>query len=200
MVRRFPRSITPFAPTFGPRLTAMWPISNTHRLDKKMMSNPRKPLALLLLHGNPGKRRLNHNEPKFSGTPLCPSWLHPLAKAEFTRITSQLVHLDLLKATDQAALEAYCQSYARWVTAEQQVEAEGQLVKEPIVTRSGNVSGYRWKKNPAVTIAKDERAAMLAAGRLFGLNPSSRASIHAPSPDLPSSTNDSDDDDLYPMN
>ena len=160
------------------------------------MSNPRKPLALSLLHGNPGKRPLNHNEPKFRGGPKCPDWLYPLARAEFNRLTSELTHLDLLKATDQAALEAYCQSCARWITAEQQVEAEGQLIREPIVTRSGNVSGDRWKRHPASIVAKDERAAMLAAGKLFGLSPSSRANIYAPAPDLPA-TDEDDDSDLY---
>jgi P27 family predicted phage terminase small subunit len=109
-------------------------------------------------------------------------------------LNADLSHLDLLKATDQAALAAYCQAYARWVTAERIIEVEGQLVREPIVTRSGNVTGHRWKKHPAVTIAKDERAAMLAAGRLFGLNPSSRSTIHAPATEQRA---DDDDDIAY---
>jgi phage terminase small subunit len=63
------------------------------------------------------------------------------------------------------------------------------------VTRSGNVSGYRTKKHPAVTVAKDERAAMLTAGRLFGMTPASRSSIHAPEPEQP--IEDDDDDDIF---
>lgn len=159
------------------------------------MPNPRKPLAVQLLHGNPGKRALNRNEPRFNGKPVCPAWLDPLAKQEWKRITTEFKHLDLLKATDQAALAAYCVSYSRWRSAEEIVEREGQMIREPILTRSGNVSGYRWKKHPAVAIAKDERAAMLAAGRLFGLNPSSRGSIHAPEPEQP--IDDDSDEDLF---
>jgi P27 family predicted phage terminase small subunit len=159
----------------------------------------RKPTALKLLHGN-RKSSLNPHEPRFSGQPVCPDWLNPLAKSEFKRITSELGHIDLLKGTDQAALEAYCVAYARWRSAEEIVNREGQTVNEPVVTRSGNISGYRIKKHPAVTVAKDERASMLACGTLFGLSPSSRASLHAPAVDLP--TNDEDDDgDLYaPVN
>jgi P27 family predicted phage terminase small subunit len=159
------------------------------------MPNPRKPLAVKLLHGNPGKRALNKNEPRFTGKPRCPDWLHPLAKQEWKRIVAEFKHLDLLKATDQAALAAYCVAYARWRTAEEIVEQEGQMIKEPILTRSGNVTGYRWKKHPAVAVAKDERAAMLTAGRLFGLNPSSRGSIHAPEPEQ--HIDDDDDDDIF---
>lgn len=164
------------------------------------MGNPRKPLALSLLHGNPGKRALNHNEPQFTGSPVCPDWLNPVAKAEFNRLISELSYLDLLKATDQAALEAYCVAYSRWRTAEAIIDREGQTVQEPVVTRSGNISGYRLKKHPAVTVAKDERASMLAAGRLFGLSPASRSSLHAPAPEQPAASDD-DDDDLYaPVN
>jgi len=160
------------------------------------MSNPRKPLAISLLHGNPSKRPLNHNEPAFTGRPRCPVWLHPLAKREWARIVAELAHLDMLRSTDQSSLAAYCQSYARWVEAEKQVSKEGQMVKEPVVTRSGTVTGYRWKKHPAVTIAKDERAAMIATGRLFGLSPSSRSAIHAPAIDrFPD--DDLSDDELF---
>jgi P27 family predicted phage terminase small subunit len=155
----------------------------------------RKPNALKLLHGN-RRGSINQREPRFKGAPMLPSWLHPLAKTEWKRLMAELSHLDMLKATDQAALAAYCQSYARWITAESAVEAEGQLIREPVVTRSGNISGYRMKKNPAVTIAKDERACMLSAGRLFGLSPVSRAAIHTPSPEAAPSLDDDDIDDL----
>jgi len=130
---------------------------------------------------------------------VCPDWLNPLARAEFERLISELGHVDLLKATDQAALEAYCVAYARWRSAEEIVDREGQTVREPVVTRSGNISGYRTKKHPAVTVAKDERASMLAAGRLFGLSPASRSSLHAPAPERPAEDNGSDDD-LYAVN
>ena len=161
------------------------------------MANPRKPLAVALLHGNPGKRQLNKREPKFTGKPTCPTWLHPLAKREWKRIAAETTGLDLIKATDQSALAAYCQSYARWRTAEEIVEREGQLVQEPIVTRSGNVTGFRWKKHPAVTVAKDERATMLAAGRLFGLSPSSRTSLHVPVEETPAEDESDINDYLF---
>jgi P27 family predicted phage terminase small subunit len=154
----------------------------------------RKPTALKLLHGN-RKSAINQNEPRFGGAPKCPEWLHPLAKREWKRVMTEFRDTGLVTAADQAALASYCQSYARWRQAEEQIESEGQLIREPIVTRSGNVSGYRTKKHPAVTVAKDERAAMLTAGRLFGMTPASRSSIHAPEPEQP--IEDDDDDDIF---
>jgi len=164
------------------------------------MPNPKKPLAIALLHGNPGKRRINKQEPNFIGRPECPEWLHPIAQREWKRIEREFSELGLLTAPDMAALAAYCQAYARWRTAEETVQHEGQMVKEPIVTRSGNSTGrYRRKKHPAVTVAKDERAAMLQAGRLFGLDPASRGRISAPQQDAPEP--DEDFSDLYgPLN
>ncbi len=145
----------------------------------------RKPTALKLLHGS-RKNTINENEPQFTGTAECPDWLHPLAQEEWHRLMAEFGETGLVTGPDRATLAAYCQAYARWQMAEQEVQQHGQLIQEPIVTRSGNISGSRWKKNPAVTVARDERAAMIAAGRLFGLNPSSRASISVPdnTPDL----------------
>lgn len=154
----------------------------------------RKPTALKLLHGN-RKAAINLNEPKFTGVAKCPDWLHSVAKKEWQRIMKEFADTGLVTAPDQSALAAYCQAYARWKQAEEQVQRDGQLIQEAIVTRSGNISGYRWKKNPAVTIAKDERAAMLTAGRLFGLSPSSRASMHVP--DLVPTADEDDDADIF---
>jgi P27 family predicted phage terminase small subunit len=137
-----------------------------------------KPTALKLVEGNPGKRKLNQNEPRFTGSPKCPAWLAKEAKAEWKRVTKELAALDLLKSTDTAALASYCQSYARWQQAEQTIEAEGQTIKEPIVSKSGNIVGYKTKRHPATTIAKDEKAAMLRSASLFGFDPSSRSRIH----------------------
>ena len=42
-----------------------------------------KPTAIKKLEGNPGKRKLNKNEPvPAKGMPECPDWLLPEAKAD----------------------------------------------------------------------------------------------------------------------
>lgn len=157
-----------------------------------------KPTAMKELHGNPGKRPINKQEPKFKGAPVCPTWLTAVAKTEWKRVVVELAELDLLKSTDQAALAAYCQAYSRWRSAEKIVDAEGQMILEPIVNKAGEIVGHKHKRHPATIIAKDERLSMLKAASLFGFDPSSRSRIQVPGaegPEVP--VDDEFDNDLY---
>lgn len=139
---------------------------------------PPKPSALKRAEGNPGKRRLNDSEPRFSSDLKCPAWLTAEAKREWRRVTAELEALDMLQSVDQAALASYCMAWARWQAAEKIVSDEGQTVKEPVVNKAGVVVGYKTKRHPATTVAKDERAAMLRSAALFGFDPSSRSRLH----------------------
>jgi P27 family predicted phage terminase small subunit len=139
-----------------------------------------KPTALKLIQGNAGKRPLNKREPKFAGAPTCPSWLTKQAKAEWKRVVAELAALDMIRSVDSAALAAYCQSYARWRSAEEIVDAEGQTIQEPVTNNASDVVGYKVERHPATTIAKDALTQMLRAAALFGFDPSSRSHIHVP--------------------
>ena len=136
-----------------------------------------KPTKQKVLAGNPGKRKLNDSEPQFSDALSCPSWLTAPAKHEWRRVTAELSALNMLQSVDRAALASYCQSYARWKSAEETVTREGQTVKEVIQSKDGTVLGHKIKRHPATNIAKDERAAMLRAASLFGFDPSSRSRL-----------------------
>lgn len=136
-----------------------------------------KPTALKLLTGNPGKRPLNDSEPHFGGSPKCPSWLPKVAKAEWRRVAAELEALDMLRSVDTAALAAYCLAFARWRSAEEIVEREGQIHDEPILDKNGTVVGHKKKRHPATTVAREERAAMIKAAALFGFDPSSRSRL-----------------------
>ena len=141
------------------------------------MPRPRQPLVIAQLKGT-RKSRLNLNEPKFKGTPKCPKWLPKEAKAEWKRAYAILEPYGILKATDQTIFAAYCMSYCRWQQAERQVEKEGQTVREPVLTRSGNPTGeYKVKAHPAVAIARMERQSVKQIAALIGLDPSSRTRI-----------------------
>lgn len=83
----------------------------------------------------------------------------------------------MLRSVDTASLAAYAQAYARWRSAEEMIDAEGQTVREPITNKSGEVVGHKTKRHPATIIAKDERAAMHRAASLFGFDPASRTRI-----------------------
>ncbi|SEB40763.1 phage terminase, small subunit, putative, P27 family [Terriglobus roseus] len=144
----------------------------------------RKPLpaAIKKERGNPGKRKLNEKEPSFTGFPVCPTFLTPVARTEWDRVTQELTALNMLRSVDTAALASYCLSYARWISAEETVTREGQTISEPILSKSGEVVGQKIKRHPATTIAKDEKAAMHRAAALFGFDPSSRTRLSTGEP------------------
>jgi P27 family predicted phage terminase small subunit len=142
------------------------------------MGRKSKPAALKKLQGNPGRRALNNNEPQFSGTPKCPSWLDRDAKTEWKRVTRELEALNMLTACDQAALAGYCKSYSTWKQAELLVTKHGIVLTDPILSKTGEVIGQRMKRNPATTIASDSLKSLARYGSLFGFDPSSRARLH----------------------
>jgi P27 family predicted phage terminase small subunit len=141
-----------------------------------------KPLAEKLLHGNPGKRKLNLNEPKFPGAPLPPPEVkeNKRAMAEWNRILDLLKEMDILKGTDQAVLATYCMSYARWLDAESILNREGQVVIEQRFDKNGSVVGTKTKSHPAISIAQKQKLDMMKAAALFGFDPSSRTRVQVP--------------------
>ena len=137
-----------------------------------MVGRPPKPTRLKELAGNPGKRKLNEQEPKpETGVPTRPEFLLPEAKREWTRITVPLVRLGLLSEIDRAALAQYCQWWARWVEAERILDREGLTFFTP--------KGYV-QQRPEVAIAQkaSDRCRQFAAE--FGLTPARRSSIAVP--------------------
>lgn len=140
----------------------------------------KKPNSLKILHGA-RKHTINRNEPRMSGAAKCPAYLVPLAKREWRRIMAEFGDLGLVTSVDRSALAAYCQAFALWRQASDEVEKTGITVQEPIISRyTGQITGHRIKKHPALTVLQQERAAMIAAGRLFGMDPNSRNSVVVP--------------------
>ena len=134
----------------------------------------RKPLptSLKQLRGNPGKRALNHNEPKPKATmPRSPRWLSPVAKCEWRRVAGELYRLGLLTTVDQTALAAYCDCYATWRAACEDVVRQGITVC--------NADGVDIK-NPAVTVREKALEQMRQYMAEFGMTPSSRSRIKMP--------------------
>lgn len=131
-----------------------------------------KPTALKLLEGNPGKRQLNMNEPRFAQKmpPECPDWLEEEAQAEWNRLSETLFEMGILTDLDVAPFAAYCQAYARWREAEEFISQHGSIVKTK--------TGY-WQQVPQVSIAHTNQKAMLQAAAEFGLTPSARSRIIA---------------------
>lgn len=129
------------------------------------------PTALKALSGNPGKRELNKNEPKPAARiPPCPKHLNKEAKAEWRRISKELAVLGLLTMVDRAALAAYCQSWARWVAAEEE------LAKPDVKMVEVTDKGYH-HPNPWIGIANQAMKQMRGFLGEFGMTPSSRSKV-----------------------
>ena len=129
------------------------------------------PTAIKELEGNPGKRKLNENEPKPERkAPACPKWLDKDARKEWHRLAKKMEAIGVLTEVDMAAFAAYCQSYARWKEAEEFITEHGTLVRTP--------SGY-WQQVPQVSIAQTYLKIMSRFCEQFGLTPSARSRIVA---------------------
>src|SRR5260370_21696242 len=130
-----------------------------------------KPTRLKILEGNPGRRPLNPNEPApRAANPRCPAHLSDEAKAEWKRISRELYALGLLARIDRAALAAYCQSWARWVKAEDLLKQSGEVLKS-----QGTGAFYQ---NPYLCVANRAMEQMHRFLTEFGMTPSSRCRIH----------------------
>jgi len=130
-----------------------------------------KPTALKVLEGNPGKGKLNKCEPNpGKDMPQCPDWLLDDAKDEWNRLADKMNQMGILSEVDQAAFAAYCQSWARWKEAQEQIEINGSV----FVTEKG----YQ-QQSPWVGIANTSQKLMIQAAGEFGLTPSSRSRIIA---------------------
>jgi P27 family predicted phage terminase small subunit len=105
------------------------------------------PTAIKELEGNPGKRKLNENEPKpeTEGTLPVRSGSRKRRRKEWHRLAKKMEAIGILTEVDMAAFAAYCQSYARWKEAEEFITEHGSLVRTP--------SGY-WQQVPQVSIAQ----------------------------------------------
>jgi P27 family predicted phage terminase small subunit len=140
-----------------------------------MPGRKRKPTALKLLQGNPGKRAVRDDEPKPAVcVPHPPDHLSDAAKEHWRQIGQELASVGILTKIDADALGMYCEAFARWVHANEQIRQFGPLVKAP--------SGYPMQ-SPFLAIANkafDQMRAMLTE---FGMTPSSRTKVHAAKPD-----------------
>lgn len=137
-----------------------------------------KPTRLKVLAGNPGKRPLNHEEPRPAPEiPSCPPELGPGARREGDRLVGELGKLKLLTNLDRAALAAYCGAYALWSEATEAIQKFGTMVKSP--------SGYPIQ-SPYVAIANRQAELMMRISAEFGFTPASRSRISTSQAEEPS--------------
>ena len=102
--------------------------------------------------------------------PRCPAHLSPVAAKEWRRLAKPLYDMGVLSTTDRGALAAYCQSWARWV------EAEEKLKETPILIRTP--SGYA-QQSPWLSIANKQLDLMGRYMSDLGLTPVARTRLPA---------------------
>jgi P27 family predicted phage terminase small subunit len=139
---------------------------------------PRKPTKLRILEGNPSKRPLPKNEPQPDPTmPQCPDWLMDDAKHEWERVAPELNRIGLLTIIDQTALAGYCQSYAKWKKAEEEIKLLKNTIY-PLKDEKGNIKGFQ--QYPQYGIANQCLKQIRAFCSEFGLTPAARAKMELP--------------------
>jgi P27 family predicted phage terminase small subunit len=128
----------------------------------------RKPTALRILQGNPGKRPLNKCEPQpAQASGRMPADLPKEARPYWRKLAPKLRRVGLLTELDVPALADLCLCLARARQAEDLVTSKGVLV-----------AGDRGMvKNPAIQVARDYRAAAARLMARFGMTPSDRSGL-----------------------
>jgi P27 family predicted phage terminase small subunit len=130
------------------------------------------PTQLKVVRGNPGKRPLPEDEPE--AAPLVsdadiPPYLSDAARAHWHTVAEQLREAKLLGRVDSHALALYCEAFARWRDANDQIATFGPVVVSP---RSGFPV-----QSPYLGIANKAHEQMCKLLIEFGMTPSARARV-----------------------
>lgn len=145
------------------------------------------------LRGNPSKKNLadltNELQPEIE-LPSCPKHLWAEAKKEWKRIGAELVQYGLVSNIDRAALALYCQAWARWVWAEQQMARAQE--RAAVAMAEAEAKGVPYEGGDGITVATPNghmtysphwviaNKAMQQVNQFlasFGMNPSARAGV-----------------------
>jgi P27 family predicted phage terminase small subunit len=133
-----------------------------------------KPTALKELAGNPGKRALNHKEPKpVAGIPACPNHLRGAERTEWKRLIAELDEMKLLSKVDRAELALCCSAWGMYVKACNKIKKQGEV----IISDQGGMY-----QNPWIAIRNKSMEQVHRFYTEFGLTPSSRARVKVDAP------------------
>jgi len=129
-----------------------------------------KPTALKLINGNPGKRRINHNEPAPERClPPCPAYLDARAAKHWDDVAPLTFECGILTPLDVDALARYCQAFSDRLEAIEEIQSQGAVLTLPN-------KPYRYL-NPWVTIKRYAEKTLDTIGSDFGFTPSARTRI-----------------------
>lgn len=143
------------------------------------MGRPRKPTALKVLQGNPGKRPLPEREPKptvAASSP--PEWLDDYAKEMWMEVSPLLVGMRVLTEADRPALVLMASAWADWRKADEVIQMRGSSFEVKEWDRRAEefvVVGLR--RRPEVADRADAWRRVRLAISDFGMTPAARAKV-----------------------
>lgn len=140
-----------------------------------------KPAFAHLAAGNPSKKNVSDLLRDIevttlgAGEPPMPTWLTPLAQAEWKRVVPDLLKLGWVHQLDMVALASYCEAVADFQKFRELIVAKNKEQDE-----SGDVQTYStgakqisvWRQ-----LANEAEKRANAAGALFGMSPLARRNM-----------------------
>ncbi len=152
------------------------------------------PTPLKILKGTAKKKDIERakKEPKPQAiAPVCPDWLYPEAKAEWSRLVPELERIGLLTMVDGMSLACLCQAWAEFCLATKILASEGHVMivggeaVDIVRDEDGTIKSQRWvggqpQPHPMVSQQRTAWKAVKDFCAVFGLNPSSRTRIEVP--------------------
>jgi P27 family predicted phage terminase small subunit len=138
-----------------------------------------KPTELKKLTGVRASR-INADEPKFTpdSSPAAPPYLGAYAAQEWTRVYPELAKNNVLKVTDRAVLELYCEAYGDYREAQDALRGK----KKVLIVHNGAL-----QKRPEVSMKREAMGLVLKYASELGLTPSSRGKMSGSDPAKPGS-------------
>lgn len=156
-----------------------------------LRGRPRKPTALKLLQGNPGKRRIDPTEAQApGGAPPKPAHIEGLAAEFWDRLTRIMDEMGYLSTADGELLELASAAYGHWREALAQVKRLGLVVQtgakplrnhmgDPVLGPDGKpiLAGGSARANPFLKVADAQWDRLLRVLSSLGIPPTVRAKV-----------------------
>ena len=114
---------------------------------------------------------------KVDALPVAPTWLSAIGQEQFNIVVSQLNVLGMLYEVDLKLIEAYSNAMALHIESEQQLREVGRIQ----IYRDEDGNPKHAQITPLQTISKQALESALKIATQFGLTPSARTKISAPS-------------------
>lgn len=137
-----------------------------------------KPTKLKLITGNPGKRKLNENEPQpDSKAPTMPSFLRGEERKAWRYLVRELTRMGMIESCSRANMVAYCHFWVVAVDAKAKLEELRKLGngEDPkvIKTKQGN-----YIPNPWLGIANHALKELGKVSQALALDPRERGRLN----------------------